>query len=131
MAMQPVDHLVAAVLAKDDTRILTLLGQDPDLAVARNMFGVSAVHAAHYTGATRLLSLLLPSEVDVFLAAELGAVEDVRRAVRAEPAVASRFDGRGAPRSTVPATGASAPWPRCCSAPVPTRTRRPVTSSCR
>ena len=57
MAMQPVDHLVAAVLAKDDTRILTLLGQDPDLAVARNMFGVSAVHAAHYTGATRLLSL--------------------------------------------------------------------------
>jgi hypothetical protein len=86
MAMQPVDHLVAAVLAKDETRIQTVLGQDPDLAVARDMFGVSAVHAAHYTGATRLLSLLLPSEVDVFLAAELGAVDDVRRAVRAEPA---------------------------------------------
>ena len=31
----------------------------------------------------------------MFLAAELGVVDDVRRAARAEPAVASRFDGRG------------------------------------
>ena len=56
MEMQPVDHLVAAVLLRDADAVTRLLAADPSLRDARSMFGVGAVHAAHHTGATELVA---------------------------------------------------------------------------
>ena len=97
MDVQPVDHLIAAVLLRDAGAAQELLAADPGLREARSMFGVGAVHAAHFTGATELLALLLPDgPQDVALAAELGAVDRVEAALAADPGLVTRFDGRGA-----------------------------------
>jgi len=97
MEMQTVDHLIAAVLRRDADAVSRLLATDPSLRDARSMFGVGGVHAAHFTGATELVALLLPGGPhDVFLAAELGAVDRVETALAADPGLATRPNERGA-----------------------------------
>jgi hypothetical protein len=50
MKIQPVGHLVAAVLTGDRERLERLIGRDPGLGHQRNMFGVSPIHATARSG---------------------------------------------------------------------------------
>jgi uncharacterized protein len=96
MNMQRVDHLLAAVLARDTERAEELLRADPRLLIERNMFGVCAVHAAHFTGQPDLAARLLPSDPpDFFLAAELGRLEVIEDLLSRRPELAREFDDRG------------------------------------
>jgi hypothetical protein len=88
MEMQPVDHLLAAVLEGDADRVAELVAVRPELRAARNMFGVTALHAAHFTGQPDLAATLVPDGgVDLFLAAALGRLDDLDRelAEQADP----------------------------------------------
>jgi uncharacterized protein len=104
MFMRPVDHAVAAVLSGDDARLSELLAADPQLATARNMFGVSPLHAAHAIGRSELAAQLRgdgPSgpegAVDALvLASELGDLDLVADLVAAVPDRVNEHDGRGA-----------------------------------
>jgi len=95
--MRPVDHLVAAALLGQVTTVRQLVAADPALLSARTMFGVGAVHAAHYGGQDAVLAALgdLGLVADGFLAAELGRVPDLRQALAADARLAARFDQRG------------------------------------
>jgi uncharacterized protein len=96
MEMETVDHLLAAVLGGDTQRTEELLRADPRLVRARNMFGVSAVHAAYFTGRRDLAARLLPSDPpDLFLAAELGRLDVIDDLVSLRPGAAREFDDRG------------------------------------
>jgi hypothetical protein len=81
MEIQLVDHLGAAVLSGDRGRAEVLVGRDPHLGHSRNMFGVSPIHAAHFTGWPSLVAMLRhPDHVDDFyLSAELGESSCWRR----------------------------------------------------
>ena len=61
------------------------------------MFGVSAIHAAHFTGRPDLVSLLRqPDRPDAFvLSVELGEFEVVESALKADPLLATRYDDAG------------------------------------
>ena len=96
MEMQTVDHLLAAVLDGQAQRAAEFLRADPGLLRARNMFGVSAVHAAHFTGQADLAARLLPSDPpDFFLAAELGRLDVIDDQLGRQPALARELDDRG------------------------------------
>src|ERR687894_1042873 len=103
MEMQSVDHLIAAVLEGDAARAAELVQADPGLRTARNMFGVSALHAAHFAGRSELAATLVPNGVgidgidgvDVFLAAELGRLDDLDRALAERPALARDYNPAG------------------------------------
>jgi ankyrin repeat protein len=95
MKMQRVDLLLAAVLGGDTRRAEELLRGDPLLARERNMFGVCAVHAAHFTGQHDLAARLLPGPPDFFLAAELGRLEVIEDLLSRQPWLAREFDDRG------------------------------------
>jgi ankyrin repeat protein len=96
MDMQVVDHLLAAVLAGETARADELLRRDPGLVRARNMFGVSAVHAAYFTGqADYAAGLLALDPPDFFLAADLGRLDVIDASLGQEPGLAWRFDDRG------------------------------------
>jgi len=96
MEMQPVDHLVAAVLLGDAGKVAELTEADPALRSARNMFGVSPLHAAHFGDWPALAASLLPDgDVDLFLAAELGRLDDIDRALADRPALAREHDAGG------------------------------------
>jgi ankyrin repeat protein len=96
MKMKTVDHLLAAVLDGEAQRAAEFVRADPGLLRARNMFGVSAVHAAHFTGRAELASRLLPSDPpDFFLAAELGRLDVIEGVLGRQPGLARDFDGRG------------------------------------
>ena len=97
MIMRPVDHAVAAVLAGDDRRLSALLDGDATLAGQRTMFGVSPLLAARAVGREDLVSRLRPDgPLPLGLAAELGDLDAVRRAVASDPDAARRPDERGA-----------------------------------
>lgn len=94
--MQPVDQVIAAVLAGDEVRVAELVRADRSLASARNMFGVSPVHVAHFTGQDEVVDALFRLQtLDLALAAELGRVDVVRDELRARPEGAREFDEAG------------------------------------
>jgi ankyrin repeat protein len=96
MYMQPVDHLIAAVLEGDHQRVLAALERDHSLAAQRNMFGVSPLHAAVATGHDELAARLRPDgPPDLALAAELGDLESVSRLLAAAPQLVDEHDARG------------------------------------
>jgi uncharacterized protein len=95
--MQLVDRLVAAALLGQVSDVRQMVTADRALLTARNMFGVGAVHAAHYGGQHAVLDALgdLGLTVDGFLAAELGRSRQLREVLAADPGLAGRFDQRG------------------------------------
>jgi len=98
MEIQPVDHLVAAVLTGDRGRVEVLLGRDRDLGHSRNMFGVAPIHAAHFSGRPDLVAMLRrPDHADNFyLSAELGELETVEVAVATDRSLVTGCDRSGA-----------------------------------
>ena len=96
MEMQPVDLVIAAVLEGDEARVAELVRLDPGLVVARNMFGVSPLHAAHYTRRDDLLAPFVPEgALDFGLVAELGRLDIVRNEVAARPEGAREYGVSG------------------------------------
>jgi ankyrin repeat protein len=93
-----VDDIIAASAGGDLPRVTTLLDAEPDLASATNMFGSSAVHAAHYSGHPGIVNLLFARgrTLDVFLAAELGMVNELRARLDREPSLAMQVSASGA-----------------------------------
>jgi ankyrin repeat protein len=83
----PIDELIAASVRGDWQAVQRWLETDPALATAANMFGSTAVHAAHYSGHTRIVKLLVPGyrPLDGLLAAELGAIDELREQLRKQP----------------------------------------------
>jgi ankyrin repeat protein len=98
MDIQPVDHLIAAILSGDRRRIDQLVGVEPALGYRRNMFGASPIHAARFSGRPELAALLRqPNEPDAFfLAAELGEFQSVARMLERDPTLATDRDSVGA-----------------------------------
>src|SRR5215472_13845544 len=97
MEMQLVDRFVAAALLGQVSLVRQMVAADHALLQERNMFGVGAVHAAHYGGQDAVLDALgeLGLPIDGFLAAELGHSEQLRDVLAADPGFAACFDQRG------------------------------------
>src|SRR3954468_13322718 len=93
-----VDDIIAASVSGDLQRVTALLDAEPDLASATNMFGSSAVHAAHYSRHPGIVNLLFARgrTLDVFLAAELGMVNELRARLDREPSLAMQVSASGA-----------------------------------
>jgi uncharacterized protein len=94
MRMQAIDHLLAALLQGDEKKVLTMMRHEPDLRTTRNMFGVSPLHAAHFVRRD-LLVLLAGDATDFFVAAELGDLPVLDRALAANPSLALAFAAGG------------------------------------
>jgi uncharacterized protein len=93
-----VDDIIAASVSGDLPRVTALLDAEPDLVSATNMFGSSAVHAAHYSGHPGIVNLLFARgrTLDVFLAAELGMANELRARLDREPSLAMQVSASGA-----------------------------------
>ena len=93
-----VDDVIAASVSGDLQRVTALLDAEPDLVTATNMFGSSAVHAAHYSGHPGIVNLLFARgrTLDVFLAAELGMANVLRARLERDPSLASDVSASGA-----------------------------------
>jgi ankyrin repeat protein len=87
----------AAVHDNDRTRVEQLLNSDPSLISARNANGVSALMQARYEGRHEIVDLLRgrATDLDVFEAATLGDVDQLRKLLAAEPALAKAFSADG------------------------------------
>jgi cytohesin len=93
-----VDEIIAASVSGDFQQVSALLDAEPDLVNATNMFGSSAIHAAHYSGHPGIVNLLFARgrTLDVFLAAELGMANELQMRLAREPSLATLFSGAGA-----------------------------------
>jgi ankyrin repeat protein len=92
-----VDDIIGAAARGEIEHVARLLDSDPTLAIAANMFGAQAIHAAHFGGHRALVDLLLSRGVvlDAFLAAALGMLDNVRSAVTADPQLVHAFSPAG------------------------------------
>jgi ankyrin repeat protein len=93
-----VDDIIAASVSGDLARVTALLDAEPDLVSATNLFGSSAVHAAHYSGHPGIVNLLFARgrTLDVFLAAELGMANELRARLDRDPSLAAQVSASGA-----------------------------------
>jgi ankyrin repeat protein len=93
-----VDEIIAASVGGDLPRIIELLKLDSTLAGTPNMFGSTAIHAAHYSGHQDVVKLLLAQSppLDGFLAAELGFTRVLTRWIDKHPTFASIRNASGA-----------------------------------
>jgi ankyrin repeat protein len=94
----PADTLIAATMRTDTAAVAAMLTADPSIALARNMFGASALHAAHYASRGQIFRLLCERgkvTIDPFLAAELGDVATLRKALAEDPEVATAWQETG------------------------------------
>jgi ankyrin repeat protein len=93
-----VDEIIAASVSGDIQRVTALLDAEPDLVSATNMFGSSAVHAAHYSGYPGIVNLLFARgrTLDVFLAAELGMANELRTRLDRDPSLTTQISASGA-----------------------------------
>jgi ankyrin repeat protein len=93
-----VDDIIAASVSGDLQQVTALLDTEPDLATATNMFGSSAIHAAHYSGHPGIVNLLFARgrTLDVFLAAELGMANELRTQLDRDASLASQVSASGA-----------------------------------
>jgi ankyrin repeat protein len=94
---QAVDELITACVAGDLPAVRRILGRDPALATAANMFGATPAHAAHYSGHSEIADLLLTqyARLDGFLAAELGLTRELRDQLRNDPALPRKRNAAG------------------------------------
>ena len=74
------NEIIAAAGGGSLRTVRRLIAEDPSLASGRNIFGTQPIRAAHFRGQQGIVDELLDSgvELDVFLAAELGMVDEVR-----------------------------------------------------
>jgi ankyrin repeat protein len=95
--MDKLDAVIAAARQGDVSRVSALLDEDPALATAATMLGSQPIHAAYLGGHQPVVELLLSRGVslDTGLAAELGMLERVEPAVRADPDLAKTFSSTG------------------------------------
>jgi uncharacterized protein len=95
--MSAIDAILAAAKDGDYDRVLALLESEPALATASNMLGSQPIHAAYFGGHKRIVDLLLARGVDMdfFLAAELGLLDQVRSALDSDPALFQAFSAAG------------------------------------
>src|ERR1044071_5607619 len=95
-----VDQIIAASVSGDLQQVSALLDAEPDLVNATNMFGSSAIHAAHYSGHPGIVNLLFARGrvLDVFLAAELGMANELRTQLDRESSLTTQFRDRKSTR---------------------------------
>jgi uncharacterized protein len=95
--MSQIDAILTAAKNGDYNRVLALLETDPALATASNMLGSQPIHAARFGGHKRVVDLLLARGVDLdfFLKSELGLLDEVKRALDADPALSQAFSAAG------------------------------------
>ncbi len=93
-----VDEIIAASVSGNLQQVSALLDAEPDLVSATNMFGSSAIHAAHYSGHPGIVNLLFARgrTLDVFLAAELGMANELRTQLDRDSSLATQFSASGA-----------------------------------
>lgn len=93
-----IDDIIAASVSGNLQRVTELLDAEPDLASATNMFGSSALHAAHYSGHPGIVNLLFARgrTLDVFLAAELGMANELRAQLDRDPLLVTQVSASGA-----------------------------------
>jgi uncharacterized protein len=93
-----VDDIIAAAVGGNLQQVAALLDAEPDLVTATNMFGSSAIHAAHYSGHPGIVNLLFARgrTLDVFLAAELGMANELRTQLDRDASLASQVSASGA-----------------------------------
>jgi uncharacterized protein len=91
------DDIIVACVRGDRPLVAQMLKQDPALATAANMFGVTPLHAAHYCGHHEIADLLrtFAPAMDAYLAAELDDVGELRQLLALEPTLARSFNSRG------------------------------------
>jgi ankyrin repeat protein len=84
--MDPAEAILSASKNGDYDEVRRLLDQDPSLATASSMLGAQPIHAAYLGGHERVADLLFARGVtlDPFLAAELGMLDEVNRALHAD-----------------------------------------------
>src|SRR5215471_15684255 len=87
----------AAVHDNDQKRVEQLLNSDPSLISARNANGVSALMQARYEGRHEIVDLLRGRgiDLDVFEAATLGDVDQLRKLLSAEPSLTKAYSADG------------------------------------
>jgi ankyrin repeat protein len=90
-------ELFQAIHDNDRTQVEQLIASNRAVAVARNESGVSALMQARYEGRREILDVLRQSagELDVFEAATLGDVPQLRKLLKANPALAHAFSADG------------------------------------
>jgi ankyrin repeat protein len=93
-----VDEIITASVSGNLQQVTALLDAEPDLVNATNMFGSSAIHAAHYSGYPGIVNLLFARGrvLDVFLAAELGMANELRARLDRDPSLAQQVSTAGA-----------------------------------
>jgi ankyrin repeat protein len=95
--MGSIEGFFESIEAGDDERALAMLRDDPSLASARDAHGVSALMRARYRLDQGLVDAVVAAgaALDVFEAAALGDVEQLRRRLDADPALATAFSADG------------------------------------
>ena len=90
-------ELFQAIHDNDHAAVERITAADPAAARARNEAGVSALMQARYEGRREILDILRPAagELDVFEAATLGDVPQLRKLLVADPALAHAFSPDG------------------------------------
>ena len=97
MTEYTIDELIEAAVTGDAGKVGAILDAAPDLLGRANMFGVQVIHAATYAAHPGIVERLVAAglEVDGFLAAELGNLRGLTRAIRTVPGFVAARDGRG------------------------------------
>ena len=95
--METADQIIAAATHGDLDRVEALLDADPQLISATNMFGSSAIHAAHYSNHPALVRFLIDRgrTLDPMLLAELGMANALRDRLTSSRALVSEFTAHG------------------------------------
>lgn len=95
--MSPVEEIITASVRGDLTGVRVLVESDRTLGKAANMFGSTAIHAAHYSGHHDIVEFLLSEScpLDGFLAAELGLPSELSRWLGQHPTFATERNPAG------------------------------------
>jgi ankyrin repeat protein len=93
----PSEELITAVNTDDAARVAELVAEDPALASARDLGGVSAVMLSRYrfNRATTEALLAADPDLDVFEAAALGYIDRLRERLATDPGAATAYSPDG------------------------------------
>jgi ankyrin repeat protein len=94
--MTDLEELMEAIKNRDVPRVKAIVGRNPRLASARAPLGESPLMAALYRGHRDVMEVLLSAgaEVDVFAAAAIGRLDELKSAIRDRQNIARHaYDG--------------------------------------